>query len=671
MRLNFSRNKEEILKEILQDSMKPTSSGPKATKRPKAGKQVPALPSSEDKILKQSNIKESSSQAGAINNTGAGINNNEVRIKPRRKAPPPPRPPPPARHKTPATDATPPVKNTSDIKEVKSSSTHKNEDEKAANKTEASPSGLQKGEKKAKKPKYSKHLNLFGGSSDEECSLSSPVATSSKNAIEQECQEGTIKTSDRQGNGEQNAPERQKKLAGPRKPKKYPKALNPFGGSPSEEESSLSSEGTSTSKGTPEQVCEGGKTKVSEQGDGKEKTSCNECHTSPGRRKKRRSLKKTSKSLPESNPSGSSSEEESVTSQGATPLPISNVPEQRDSGEKTCCTEVPSPTGRRKNRKPKKSKKYPKELNPFGGSIDEEAGALSSKEPERKEVSMTKGTDESGGKQGSSNKDGVSEEGIGKSVPTLAAGASGCDERHLLSSEAVLPPCDGSFLCQTTMEDTSHCGAADVVTTLNNEASGCDEQPSFSKAVFPPCKDKQELEESPVSNVSCQTKMEDTSHCSVTDAISTLNDGASGGDEQPSSSKAVFPPCKDTPELEESPAVSVPCQTKIEDSAHCGAADAVSTRDGRASGCDERGMMEDAFQCGATESAGTTSDQRDAVQNGTDENSLETAPAVCLTKTQETESGATEKEKRKLHRLPPNSESQSSCCANRCAFSNI
>ena len=366
---------------------------------------VPALPSSEDKILERSNVKESSSQAGAITGLVADISNNGVPKRTRRKAPLPPGRPSLTRHKIPSPDATPPVRNKPNNKEVKSSSTEENGDEKVANKVGTSSPQRRKRSKKTK-TKYPKELNPFGGSSDEEMSLSS------KNAMEQECEERTTEMSDRQGDGEHKASgfdvssqtERQKTFAEPRKTKVYPKTLNPFGVSFSDE-NSLSSEVTSTSKGTPEQVRKGGATKVPEQGDGE---------------------------------------------------------------EKIYCTEVPSSPGRRKNRKPKKSKKYPKELNPFGGSSDEEAG-VSSKKPEIKEFLTTKGTDK--GEPEFANKDGFSDEGI-----VLQKATSENTDEVSMRDES-----PGS-----KVKDVIHCSGADTVATLDDGASGCCEHPSSSKAMFPP-----------------------------------------------------------------------------------------------------------------------------------------------------------------------------------------
>ena len=464
-------------------------------------------------------MKVNTSQAGAVNSRGAK--------KVRRKAPPPPRPPPPTRRKTLAS-VTSPEKNC-DIKDVTKSSAQGLSDEKVSyNANSQSLSARRKGRKK-KKAKYPKELNPFGASSssEEEPSLlldgvSSTTQVLVNDEITSKVPE-TVDDEEKVSHSEVPSPSgRRKKCRGIKKSSKYPKALNPFGGSSDEEGAAMSSKETET------------------KGD--------------------------------------------------------------DDEEKMSCTEIPSPSGhRRKRRGLKKAKKYPKTLNPFGGSSDEETAAQSSEEPEKKAgFTPAKVTDQGDGKQGSSSQRGFSHEKV-----------------LLKKAKRYNPESTG----ETALCDMS-------LTAVTDGSSGSDESPLSSNTVLPPYipgqksgahpapKDVIEREECPVNGDSLQATMEDA------------------GDELPPSSKEVplpyipgqesgaQPAPKDIADHEERPANDDLPQVMMEDAGNGGAVG------------------------GSAASGGTSSDQREDPATNSLENSHGTAPDH--EETEDTDSAATEREKQRL-----------------------
>jgi len=200
-------------------------------------KTVLALPCSAgektDLTQEQSDAKELIVQAGDTKNDGSGGTK-----KVRRNAPPPPSPRPPTRHKASATVA-PAVEKKNDVKEVKSSSAQGNSEEKASKRSEKTLSSGRKGRKTKSKNSYPKELNPFETSSDEARSLSPVMTSSPREMAAQTCERGKMGKDD----GEEKAsctgvpslPGRGKKRHGTKKANKYPKELNPFGGSSDEE----------------------------------------------------------------------------------------------------------------------------------------------------------------------------------------------------------------------------------------------------------------------------------------------------------------------------------------------------------------------------------------------------------------------------------------------------
>jgi len=247
---SLSRPKEELIREILGGTLKCASHGSKeTTEKLKAVKEtnnipledlnktVLALPFSAgektDLTQEQSDAKELSVQAGDTKNDGSGGTK-----KVRRKAPPPPSPRPPTRHKASATVA-PTVEKKNDVKEVKSSSAQGNSEEKASNWSDKTLSSGGKGRKTKSKNSYPKELNPFETSSDEARSLSPVMTSSPREMAGQTCERGKMGKDDGEEKasctGIPSSPGRRKKRHGTKKANKYPKELNPFGGSSDEE----------------------------------------------------------------------------------------------------------------------------------------------------------------------------------------------------------------------------------------------------------------------------------------------------------------------------------------------------------------------------------------------------------------------------------------------------
>ena len=271
---SLSRPKEELIREILGDAFKSSSVGSKETTKLKAGKtgipiedlnktvqvQLSSVGDQTDATQGQSDAKESSDQAGKISKPHADTNNNGSRgaKKVRRKAPPPPRPRPPTRRKT-STPVAPAVEKQNDVKEVKSSLSQEKCEERASKKGAKPLTSSRKGKKSKSKNSYPKELNPFDTSSEETRSLSPVMSSSPREMSVQTCDKGTMG----KGDGEEKASytgvpspkERRKKRHGTKKTKKYPKELNPFGGSSDEEAKTPSSKEAEMKEGVASNVC--------------------------------------------------------------------------------------------------------------------------------------------------------------------------------------------------------------------------------------------------------------------------------------------------------------------------------------------------------------------------------------------------------------------------------
>jgi len=272
---SLSRPKEELIREILGDAFQSSSVGSKETTKLKAGKtsipiedlnktvpvQLSSVGDKTDATEEQSDAMENSVQAGKTSKPHADANNSGSggAKKVRRKAPPPPRPRPPTRRQT-STPVAPAVEKESDVKEVKSSSSQGKSEEKASKKGDKPLTSCRKGRKTKSKNSYPKELNPFDTSSEKSRSLSLVMTSSPTEMSVQTCERGTMKKGDDEEKasytGVPSPKERRKKRHGTKKTKKYPKELNPFGGSSDEEAETPSSKEAEMKEAVASSVCD-------------------------------------------------------------------------------------------------------------------------------------------------------------------------------------------------------------------------------------------------------------------------------------------------------------------------------------------------------------------------------------------------------------------------------
>ena len=190
-----------MIREILRNAEKSASSAKKATEKVHAGEGTGADAKNEDGGAKKVNKK--------------------------KKAPPRPKLPPTTSPRTPAPTAHPVEE--CDIKELKSSSVLKNNNEqKTSSNVDTSASTRRKSRKKRKTKRFPKDLNLSSTSSEEERPLTSDSGARSKTTPVKVCEGGTTKVTEKV-DVEEKVPSpigRRRKRRGI---KKAVKKLNPFG----------------------------------------------------------------------------------------------------------------------------------------------------------------------------------------------------------------------------------------------------------------------------------------------------------------------------------------------------------------------------------------------------------------------------------------------------------
>ena len=236
------------------------------------------------------------------------------------------------------------------------------------------------------------------------------------------------------------------------------------------------------------------------QGNSEEKASNNGDKPMSSCRKGRKT--KTKNSYPkELNPFDTSSEDARSLSPVMTSSPreisVRRTMGNGDGEEKTSHTGVSSlPERRKKRHGTKRAKKYPKELNAFGGSSDEEADTSSSKDPEIKEGNTT--SSEVHGEQKSSKKSRFSDEAVvlKKAKPFRPESIDKTfmrDESSGAKAEDVVP-------CVDVDTGTSHADGAMKENSNQRSLS--------SEAVFSLRKNIPDYEDSPV--------IDDADHCVAT-----------------------------------------------------------------------------------------------------------------------------------------------------------
>lgn len=558
--VKFSRNREEELREILEGAVKTNSANKRAARKAKSVSQGNL--SAGDKIQvsrtvpvqEQSKAKEKGLQAGAVSKPDTSVNRKGgVRKDERRKAPLPPRPrlPPPPPPPRPHT-------------------------------------------------------------------IPGPASS----AVEKKCGSGERKSFPIQGSSEEQ-PSKNSKTSSPpsQKGKKkknkaeYPRELNPFPVSSSEDERSSSSEDVLLTR---EKNIKG-TTGAAKKEDGEKKVSQNRGPSPPQGHNKRRSKKKLAKYPKALNPFASSSDEESVESPSkeARVAQHSSATTVQLKGEKQKVSDTEartSPKGKKKTPGRKKREKYPKALNPFGGSSDEEVGILSPKAAGMKESSSSEkltgdnekvpGIEDPHLKTNRQKPCGNHGESLSPSslvaekkedlkpvstatcdgeekIPDMGRMKSGAVQMKKEKPLSIEKPVEASGICETSEtkpEEATECDAdGEAEKPLNNEKAG---------KIFLSCDKNPTKPEEAVKADQC-----------ITDgSVDGDSDQASSGDnERPAFTDAISPEFQDNMAEPEAPAVrEQSCQETSDAATGCDAVGAVSSARGVSSGVEERPLLQQA-----------------------------------------------------------------------------